>query len=202
MAWRIAGTYFESCSCDAPCPCRRIDGKPGGRSTHGFCQGALSWRIERGRAETTDLSDLAVAVTSYYSDDEAGSPWTFRLFLDERADDQQRAALERIFTGAEGGDALEHFPWAWKRSNLAGVVPARIEVDHTPRRQFLRIRDEVLVQIRTAFEEDTTITCVIPGHHQPGEELVAERLQVATQTPLAFDYQGVCGYAAAFDYRG
>ena len=50
MAWRVAGTYLESCNCDAICPCRRIGGVPGGRSTHGICLGALSWRIEDGWA--------------------------------------------------------------------------------------------------------------------------------------------------------
>ena len=50
MSWRIQGTYFESCNCDAICPCRRIDGVPGGRSTHGVCTGVLSWLIEEGTA--------------------------------------------------------------------------------------------------------------------------------------------------------
>ena len=31
MSWQISGTYFESCNCDAICPCRRIDRTPGGR---------------------------------------------------------------------------------------------------------------------------------------------------------------------------
>ena len=48
--WRIAGRYFESCNCDAICPCRMIDGVEGGRSTHGICFGVLSWLIDEGRA--------------------------------------------------------------------------------------------------------------------------------------------------------
>ena len=42
MSWHIQGSYFEACNCDAICPCRRIDGMPGGRSTHGVCMGVLS----------------------------------------------------------------------------------------------------------------------------------------------------------------
>ena len=26
MRWQLRGTYFESCNCDAICPCGRIDG--------------------------------------------------------------------------------------------------------------------------------------------------------------------------------
>ena len=198
--WRIAGTYLESCNCDAPCPCRTINGVPGGRSTHGVCLGALSWRIEEGQAGRTDLSGLNVALASRYSDDEPGSPWTFVLYLDERSDEPQQDALERIFTGAAGGDALQHFPWAWKPSKLLAVRRARIELDHAPRRQWFRIRDVLEVRIRGPLDAEATITCVIPGHDQQGEELIADHARVAEEPPLEFEYQGRCAYAAPFDY--
>jgi hypothetical protein len=99
MSWRIRGTYFESCNCDAICPCRRIDGAPGGRSTHGVCMGVLSWLIEEGAADSTDRAGLPVALACRYSDDEPGSPWTWALYLDASASSEQRAALEGIFTG-------------------------------------------------------------------------------------------------------
>ena len=147
MSWRIAGSYFESCNCDAICPCRRIDGQPGGRSTHGVFMGVLSWIIEDGHVDTIDLSGLAVAMSIRYSDDEEGSPWTHVLYLDERATAEQHAALEAVYTGALGGEALTHFPWAWKPSVLVGVESVAIEVEHAPRRQWLRIRDQVTVRI-------------------------------------------------------
>ena len=201
MSWQIRGTYFESCNCDAICPCRRIDGVAGGRSTHGVCTGVLSWVIEEGEADGVDLSGLPVALAGGYSDDEDGSPWTFVLYLDERASDEQRAALESIFTGASGGDALAHFPWAWKASNLVAVRPAAIEVDHTQRRQWLRVRDHVEVRIRDRFAEQHTVSCVIPGHDQPGEELVADALSV-TDGPFDYSLGGVCGYGSVFAYAG
>jgi hypothetical protein len=46
-----------------------------------------------------------------------------------------------------------------------------------------------------------TVTCVIPGHEQAGEELVAEHLRV-DDGALRFEYEGNCGYAARFDYSG
>src|SRR6059058_5328340 len=60
-AWHIRGSYFESCNCDAICPCRRIDSVSGGRSTHGICLGVLTWLIEEGEAAGTDLAGLPVA---------------------------------------------------------------------------------------------------------------------------------------------
>jgi hypothetical protein len=67
MSRRIRGTYFESCNCDAVCPCRRIDGRAGGRSTPGVCMGVLSWLIENGEADGTDLSGLQVALACRYA---------------------------------------------------------------------------------------------------------------------------------------
>ena len=54
--WRVTGSYFEGCNCDAICPCRRIDGMVGGRSTHGVCFGVLTWRVDEGEAQGLDLS--------------------------------------------------------------------------------------------------------------------------------------------------
>jgi hypothetical protein len=199
--WHIRGSYFESCNCDAICPCRRVDGVAGGRSTHGVCMGVLSWLIETGEAGDVDLSGLPVALSLTYSDDETGSPWTWNLYLDANASDAQRAALERIFTGAAGGDALDHFPWAWKESKLVAVRPVAFEVAHEPRRQFLRVRDYISVRIRDRYAEQGTVTCVIPGHDRSGEELLTEELTVS-DGPIDFNFSGTCGYASSFDYAG
>ena len=201
MSWRIRGTYFESCNCDAICPCRRIDGVPGGRSTHGECMGVLSWLIEEGAVDDVDLAGLPVAMAIRYSDDEPGSPWTAVLYLDTRASDEQRAALEAIFTGLLGGDAERHFPWTWKDSRVVAVRPVAIDVDHTRRRQRLRIRDRVSVRIRDRHESDAVVSCVISGHEQPGEELITDEMLVEDEA-LRFKWRGTCGYGATFDYAG
>jgi hypothetical protein len=199
--WHISGTYFESCNCDAICPCRRVDGVGGGRSTHGVCMGVLSWLIETGSAEGVDLAGQPVALALTYSDDEPGSPWTWVLYLQASASEKQRSVLERIFTGALGGDALEHFPWAWKDSTLVAVRPVEIEVAHEPRRQWLRVREYLSVRIRDRFDDQATVTCVIPGHDRSGEELLADELTVQ-DGPLEFSFSGVCGYSSTFDYAG
>jgi hypothetical protein len=200
-AWHLRGSYFESCNCDAICPCRRVDGVAGGRSTHGICAGVLTWLIEEGAAGGTDLAGQAVAMAIRYDDDEPGSPWSWILYLDERGSAEQHDALEAIFTGRFGGDALEHFPWAWKASELLAVRPVAIELDHTPRRQRLRIRNHVTVRIRDRYPGAEAVSCVIPGHERGGEELVADELRVE-DGPLVFEVSGTCGYAATFDYSG
>jgi hypothetical protein len=147
------------------------------------------------------VSGLPVALASRYSDDEAGSPWTWVLYLDALASSEQRGALEDVFSGRLGGDAERHFPWAWKPSDLLAVRPVEITVDHSRRRQWLRIRDHVSVRIRDRYDGAETVTCVIPGHDRAGEELVADEL-VVDDSALSFRYRGVCGYGSSFGYSG
>jgi hypothetical protein len=198
-SWSVSGTYLEACNCEAICPCRRIDGVSGGRSTTGLCRGALSWLIEEGRAGDVDLAGLGVVLAGGYSDDEEGSPWDFVLFVDERADEHQRAALIDIFMGRLGGTALDHFPWAWKDSRPLEPRPARIEIDHTAGRGWFRVGEQVHVRVRAPYEGDSTVSCVIPGHEREGREVYAERLVVA-EGPLEYEFEGKCGYESTFSY--
>lgn len=164
--------------------------------------GALSWLVEEGYAEGVSLDGLAVVLAVRYDDDEPGSPWSVWLYLDDRADADQRAALEEVFLGARGGDIVDHAPWIWKDRSVLGVSAATIEIDHTPRRQWFRVRDRVEVRVAAVVAEQPPVTCVIPGHDRQGEELTVDVLRVDEQPPLAFEYRGVCAYASTFDYAG
>lgn len=199
LPWEIAGTYLEACNCDPICPCRTIDGTRGGRSTHGECLGALSWRIENGRAGEVELAGLTAVLANRYHDDEEGSPWRFMLYVDERGDEAQRDALEQIFLGRLGGTPKEQFPWVWKPSELLGVRAADIEIDHMPGRGWFRAGEDVTVRVREPFAGGQVVSCVIPGHHRQGSEVVADSLRVSAG-PLRFEFEGVCGYEATFSY--
>jgi hypothetical protein len=198
-SWAISGTYLESCNCLAICPCRRIGGRAGGRSTYGVCQGALSWAIERGGAGDVDLSGLTAVLACRYDDDEPGSPWDFFLYLDERGDEEQRAALEAILTGAWGGAALVHFPWAFKPSRQLGVRAVPITVEHHARRSWFRAGRYVEVRVTDPVADQEPVTCVIPGHHRPGAEFVGDQLRV-DDGPLSYELSGRCAYQSTFDY--
>jgi hypothetical protein len=199
LPWRIAGTYLEACNCDAICPCRRIGGRQGGRSTEGICLGSLSWQVNEGEAGDTGLAGLRAVLANRYDDDEPDSPWSFVLYIDERADDRQREALEGIFLGQLGGTPQVQFPWVWKPSDLLAVRHVAIDVDHTPGRGWYRAGGQVTVRIREPLAEQETVTCVIPGHHRDGREVIAELLSVKDGS-LDFELSGKCGYEATFEY--
>jgi hypothetical protein len=199
MSWRVAGAFFESCNCDAICPCRMIGGVPGGRSTHGICFGVLGWRIDEGHAGNVDLRGLCAALTVRYDDDEPGSPWSILLHVDERGSREQRVAIEQIFLGELGGDVLR-LPWIRKPRNLVGVQPSAIQLgdggSHT-----LEVGDVITQRATRPVETDVPVACGIPGYHQPGTELYADTLAVH-DGPFDWELQGNCAFASAFDYSG
>jgi hypothetical protein len=48
LPWRVSGSYYEVCNCEAICPCRRSGDAMGGRATYDTCDFALSWWIQDG----------------------------------------------------------------------------------------------------------------------------------------------------------
>jgi hypothetical protein len=140
-----------------------------------------------------------VVLALRYDDDEPGSPWDFFLYLDERSEPRQREALEGIFLGRFGGTPELQFPWVWKQSRLIGVRPVTIEIDHTPGRGWFRAGGQVSVRVRELVADSEPVTCVIPGHHQSGREVIADRLAVGDGA-LDFELTRRCGYESRFAY--
>ena len=197
-SWALAGPYFEACSCEAVCPCRSVGGRKGGRSTYGICDFALGWTIAAGHADALDVSGLAVVMAGSYDDDEAGSPWRVALYIDDRADAPQRAALEDIFLGRAGGTTFANFAQAI--GEVYAVRPARITIEHESDRRSIRADGWVEVVEREPVPCAEPITCAIPGHDHPGQEVVADRLAV-DEDRLRFEFRGRCGFATTYAYR-
>ena len=163
--WRISGTYYESCNCDAVCPCRRQNGKRGSRSTFGICQFLLSWRILRGFAEGIDLAGRDVAMAGFYDNDEIASPWSVVLYIDEAAGEGASAALAAIFLGRKGGSILF-------TSNIANVIAVRraaVALHHAAGGERISVRDFGWAEVERPVPYEGVLTCAIPGHDHPGK---------------------------------
>jgi hypothetical protein len=126
--WRVAGTYFESCNCDAICPCRRTDGAEGGKSTHGVCDFALSWWVQHGHYDDEKLDGLAVVMAGSYEDRPRWKPWEVALLVDERASTRAQSALAEIFLGKAGGTPMANYTMAI--GEVRSIRPATIRLDH------------------------------------------------------------------------
>jgi hypothetical protein len=200
VSYRVRGAYFESCNCEAICPCRKIGDTPGGRSTYGICYGVLSWQIEEGHVGETDVSGLAAAIVCRYDDDEPGSPWSIVLHVDERGDEQQRAAVAGVLLGDFGGPHVSNLPWVRKARHLIDVRTSPIEFASGAEGHVLRVGAAISLRAARPVETDLPVACGIPGYERAGRELYADELTVADD-PFAWELEGNCAYASDFDYR-
>jgi hypothetical protein len=201
MGWHIEGDYFESCNCEAICPCRMVGGVPGGRSTYGICMGVLSWLVREGHADGVDLGGLAAAFVIRYDDDEPGSPWSFVVHVDERGSEEQREALASILTGKLGGEEVLRLPWVRKPSEELAVRASPIELRVDGDRKELRVGSAVELAATKPFPTEERVSCVIPGHHIAGTEYYAERLAVHDE-PFEWELEGNCAFVSTFSYSG
>lgn len=99
--WSIRGEYFENCNCDVICPC--IHNHLRARPTQGHCDVVLIFNIEQGQYGNVSLGGLnfimALTTPGVMSEGNA----TAALYIDERANEQQREALTAIVSGEAGG---------------------------------------------------------------------------------------------------
>ena len=199
VTYAVSGSYFESCNCDAICPCRMSDGIPGGRSTHGICFGALSWLVQDGQVGALSVSGLAVALVVRYDDDEAGSPWTIVLHVDAEGNDRQRAALADVFLGRLGGPHVGVLPWVRKARHLVDVRTSTIQLVPEGGGYRLQVGDAVRLRATQPVASDAVVRCGIPGYDEPGRELVAEEL-IVDDDPFAWELSDNCAFASTFAY--
>jgi hypothetical protein len=98
--WNASGDWFDVCKCNIPCPCTFAQSP-----SYGDCEGVMAYHIKKGQYGETSLDGLNVLMLDYFK----GNIWAgetkldLALFFDERADEEQRKALNMIFTGKAGG---------------------------------------------------------------------------------------------------
>ena len=198
--WRVRGSYFEGCNCEAICPCRSVGGQPGGPSTYGVCYGAVSWHIESGHGGEVDLGGLDTVLSLRYRDDiQPTTLWEVVLYIDARADAAQQAWLADIFLGRAGGSVAGLY------GPVIGTVhevrPATITLEHAAPRKRIDVAGYLTIEAEGAASAEGDVQCGIPGYDHPGTEMYADVL-VSTHTKLRWEIRGGRNASVApdFDY--
>ena len=196
LPWAVAGSYYEVCSCEAICPCRRQGGGKAGRPSYETCDFALSWWIKKGSAGAIDLADLKVVIVGRW-EVKPGDPWHVVLYVDDRATAAQKDALTAVFLGRAGGAIARGF--AANIVEVHAVESATIDLDHTPARERIEVAPYLIVKTREAVLHDFTVTCGIPGHDHPGQEIRADVFRYQAP-PYDWELRGRCGFFTDFAY--
>src|ERR671932_1537947 len=98
--WKVSGDFFDVCKCNIPCPCEFAQAP-----TYDDCDGVLAWHIQKGQYGQISIDGLNVLGIGGFTGNiwEGNTKVTAALFFDEKANEQQREALQMIFTGKAGG---------------------------------------------------------------------------------------------------
>jgi hypothetical protein len=199
--WRVRGSYFEACNCEAICPCRSVGGRPGGPSSFGECFGGLSWHVQDGHADGVVLSGLRVVMSIRYLDRvQPSTPWEVVLYVDHNAGPDQRAALADIFLGRAGGTVARLYGPAIGEVHV--VRSAHITLEHAAPRKRIDIVGYLTVEAEGDASEPGDVLCGIPGFDHPGTELHGDTLR-STDPALRWQVTGRrhAAFATDFDYR-
>jgi len=122
--WNLSGDWFDVCKCKIPCPCSFAQ-----TPSYGDCDGVLAYHIKSGQYGNISLDGLnVVALADFQGNIWAGNTKAnIAVFFDESANDEQREALNMIFTGKAGGFMAE---FAKLIGEVRGIeyAPVKIEV--------------------------------------------------------------------------
>lgn len=165
--WWMKGDWFDACSCNVPCPCGFAQ-----PPTDDHCEGVMAYHIREGEYGGVELDGLNVlAVVEFDGNAWAReNPVALGILMDERASEEQREALQMVFSGEAGG-------WMGAFAELVGevrgleFVPIEMEVAD----DLARWRVDVPGKVKAKAEALSGPTSPPGGraqlHNPPGSEV-------------------------------
>jgi hypothetical protein len=118
--WKVAGQYYETCSCDFVCPCvlTQLTAKP----SKGSCTFAMSFKIEQGKFGEVPLDGLGFMIIGFTPEEMGKGNWSAGVIVDEHASTEQRDAIVTVASGAAGGPMAA----------LSGLITNFVGVESAP----------------------------------------------------------------------
>jgi len=117
MTYELEGKLLEVCTCNVLCPCW-VGQDPDG----GTCTGVLSWHVDKGTVNGTDVSGRTLTILTYIPGNILAGNWRVIVYVDDGATDEQQQALLDVWTGKLGGPVAD----------LAQLVGEVVAVEREP----------------------------------------------------------------------
>ena len=194
MSWKIAGSYFETCSCDVVCPCTASLALG---ATHDYCRVVLVFHVKQGEVEGVDVSGLTVAAVAETPKVMTEGNWRLGVFIDAKADDRQAEKLGGVFSGALGGPMEALGPLIGE--NL-GVRREPIEVREDGLHHSVRIGGDVEFEIEDVvpFGVETGKPAKLTGvFHPAGSELTVAHALRSKIDAFGIQYTGRSAFSVS-----
>lgn len=127
IEWMMRGPSYGNCTCDWGCPCQ-FNKLP----THGHCRGLDAMRIDEGFYGDVRLDGLCWVNTFGWPGAVHEGNGEHQSIIDERANDEQREALDEILhgrAGVEGSSFLQIFASTMTTIHEPLYLPIEFECD-------------------------------------------------------------------------
>lgn len=194
MAWKISGTYFETCSCEVVCPCTASLALG---ADYDRCKATLIFNILEGEIEGTDVGGLKVAAIADTPKVMSEGNWRLGVFVDAGASDEQAEKLTAVFGGQLGGPMEALGPLVGE--NL-GVERAPITIVEDGLRHSVKIGDAIDFEIEdvVSFGVETGEPARLAGiFHPAGSELTIAKATRSRINAFGIEYEGKSGFSSA-----
>jgi hypothetical protein len=195
MSWRIAGSYFETCSCDVVCPCTASLSLG---ATHDYCRVVLVFDVKDGEVEGVDVGGLTVAAVADTPKVMTDGNWRLGVFIDADASDEQAEKLGGVFSGALGGPMEALGPLVGE--NL-GIERASIDVREEGLTHSVKIGDSVDFEIEDVvpFGVESGQPARLTGiFHPAGSELTIAHATRSRIDAFGISYEGKSAFSHEF----
>jgi len=196
-SWKVRGTYFETCNCATACPCVFLSAP-----TEGQCTALIAWHIDEGQYGGTALDGLNAALLAHSPGHMLQTQWKVALYLDERANAGQQAALGGIFSGQAGGHLAALAPLI---GEVLGVKTAAITYTASGRRRSLVIPDIAEAEIEAIQGQGDKLVTITnhpftPVPSQPAVVGTSRRMRYSDHG-ISLDISGKNGFYSPFAYQ-
>ena len=197
MSWSIAGTYFETCSCELMCPCN-FSFDHG--ATYDYCRVTLVFDIRRGQVEGTDVSGRTLALIAETPKVMTEGNWRLGIFLDDGTSDEQLEKLTAVFGGKMGGPMAGLAPLI---GEVLGVERAPIQVVEEGLSHSVRIGEAIDFEVEdiVPFGIETGEPARLTGvFHPVASELTAAEAKRSSISAFGIEYEGKTGLSSPFSW--
>jgi hypothetical protein len=197
MSWNIAGTYFETCSCELMCPCN-FSFDHG--ATYDYCRVTLVFNIRSGEIEGTDVGGRTLALIADTPKVMTEGNWRVGVFVDDGTSDEQMQKLTGVFGGQMGGPMGGLAPLI---GEMLGVERAPIEVVEDGLSHSVRIGDAIDFEVEdiVPFGIETGEPAKLTGvFHPVGSELTAAEAKRSKISAFGIEYEGKTGLSSPFSW--
>ena len=190
MAWNLAGSYSETCSCELMCPCNMSFDHG---ATYDFCRVTLAFSLREGSVDGTDIAGRKVVLIADTPKVMTDGNWRVGVFVDEDASEEQFDKLVQVFGGQLGGPMAGLAPLI---GEMLGVQRAAIDIEDDGLLHSVRVDDVIDFQIQdiVPFGVETGEPVRFAGMFHPvGSDLVMAEAKRTRIDAFGITYEGKTG---------